>query len=94
MLHQPELAVELIVQRGLQQGVPGGGVDQKIGALGIGIDLRGDLLLLQGGITAVHQGIPFSLSGHCPRWNSPISLRMGAVSFQLVLDCIPRRALS
>ena len=28
MLHQPELAVELIVQRGLQQGVPGGSVDQ------------------------------------------------------------------
>ena len=56
--HQTELAVQLVLQRRFQRLVTPRRVDQKIGALGIGIDLLGQLLALQGTVTGVHDPTP------------------------------------
>ena len=51
---QARLAMELLVQRMGQGSVPPRRINQKIGALGIGIDLCLQLLALQLAVTAVH----------------------------------------
>ena len=85
--HQTELAVQLVLQRRFQRLVTPRRIDQKIGALGIGIGLLGQLLALQGTVTGVHRSNSSGQNIGRAQWprSRVSSLRSGAVSRQLLL---------
>ena len=87
LAHQQQLAVQLVLQRRFQRLVTPRRIDQKIGALGIGICLLGQLLALQVTVTGVHRSNSSGQNIGRAQWprSRVSSLRSGAVSRQLLL---------
>ena len=91
-IHQPEFLVELVAQGVFQRHPAARGINKKIEALRIGINLPGQLGPLQGTVTAVHECCRSSVSDGCAqrlRWNQPSRRRNGEVMRQLLLDSTP-----